>query len=504
MYFRSDTNDVGTPSPLLLDDWRDVMLCGDLDDGAERMRFRERTWLPSETKEESAAYRARLERSELFPGFTDALNECVSQPFSKPVQVVGLPSELEPLLSDVDGDGSDLTQFSKAFLRSAIKYGLALCFVDYTATRQDARVLTRQDEARMKPRPFWRLVERPDVLGWRTITMPDGALGFSEIRVHEIRTVPDGAYGERKVEYVRVVRLDSVETWRNDAYQPPKAWDAKDRDARFYDVLENRPTRWTLVDTQPFGPEGGFKSLPVVVLYSSCKGFMRAKPALIDLADTNLTHYRKKSDYDNLAHFAGVPILFQQGFDSEQSGGLAIGAGSIISTTSPDARLSYVEHSGAALQVLREDLDATERRMEQLGVRPHIERAAGASATAAYLNATGAATDVQAWAQATDAALERLFRVSADWMGLGTAADATDVQTFKDFAAPFNDSQLNALKGDVDAGLITRATYLRERKRRGGYGDDLDVEAELKALNGKGGTPEPMAAQQQEGGTPEE
>lgn len=478
MYFRLGTDDVGRPNDLLTEAWRDVMLCGDLDAGIERMRFRGRTWLPQETAEELTPYTQRLERTELFPGFTSALDECVAQPFSKPVQVSGLAPELEKLTANVDGDGNDLTQFSKSMLRSAVKYGLACALVDYTATRQSDRILTRQDEAAIGPRPFWRLVERPDLIGWRTVTLPGGEMGFAEVRIHEIRTVPDGEYGEKKAEFVRVIRRDRYELWQNTAYAPPAYNDGLVRDARFYDVQESRPTAWVKLEEQPYGPPQGFASVPVVVLYSCYQGFMRAKPALLDLADTNLTHYRKKSDYDNLAHFAGVPILFQQGFEAQGAGGLAIGAGSMISTANPDARLSYVEHSGAALQVLREDLDATERRMEQMGVRPHVERTTGASATAAYLNATGAATDVQAWAQAADTVLEQLFRLSALWLGNPGLADDLDVQIYKDFAAPFTDSQLNALKADADAGYISTETYLRERKRRGGFGDDLDVEAE--------------------------
>lgn len=498
MIFDPTLDTPARPNEFLVSAWRDLALCGDLDGGVERMRWRERVWLPLEHSEEPAQYTHRLNRSDLYPGFTAALDDAVAQPFAKPVQVEGaqvegsderqpVPPEFEPIILNADGDGNDITQFGRHLMRSAVKYGFACVLPDYTAMKATpGATVTRADEANANPRPFWRMYERPDVLGWRTFKLPNGQEAFSEVRLHEIRTVPDGTWGEKKAEFIRVIRRDSYELWLNKAYNPPKvnSLEPASRAARYYDIQENRPQQWVQVDAGPFGPEGGFESVPLVVVYTGYTSFMQAKPAMLDLAESNLTHWRKKSDYDNLCHYAGVPILFARGLEKAELAGAAIGAGTVIRAGNPDASLGFVEHSGSALQVMRDDLDGQERRMEQIGVRPHVERTSGASATAAFLNADGAATDVQAWAQAVDTALEQLFDLSAEWMGRDDLRSAVDVTIYKEFARPSNPQDIAMIQADVDAGHVSVKTYLREAKRRGLYSDDLDINAEAEQAEG--------------------
>lgn len=483
MIFSADIDSPARPNELIAASWRDWCLVGDLDAGADRMKWRGRQWLPVEPKEEPDQYRVRLSRSDLFPGIKSALDEAVAQPFSKPVKIEAMPEPLAPIERNADGDGNDISQLAKSLMRSACKYGRAHLFIDYTATSPDGAPISRAVEQAKAPRAFFRLIEAPSLLGWKTEPGPNGEPIFTEVRLHEIRTVPDGQWGERKAEFLRVVRRDSYELYRNAAYAPPRVGDSLEAasEARFYDVQENRKQEWQLVEAGKFGPRGGFESVPLVTVYTGHRAFMVAEPAFKALAETNLTHWQSSSDQRNIVHIARVPILFARGFTGDESKGLTISAGAAVAAANPSASLAFVEHSGSAIQVGRDDLDNLERRMEQLGVRPHVERTSGASATGVFLNANGAATDIQAWAQAVDTGLEQAFAWAARWHGVDLPEDF-DVQIFKDYAVKLAGAQdVAALQADVEKGRITDETYLREAKRRGLYGDDLDVDAEVAA-----------------------
>ena len=488
MIFAADNDTVARPNELITGCWRDLMLVDDLDGGVDRMRWRalhcNEQWLPKETLEEAKEYAKRVKRSHLYPGFTQGLDDAIARPFAKPVHVENLPTELELMVEDIDGDGNDLTQFSAHLMRAAVKHGMAHAWVDFTqAQPANGKTTTKADEAKTAPRAWWSIIERPRVLGWKEKTLPNGKRALSEFRFHEIATVPDGVFGEKKVERIRILRLNSYELWQNKAYNPPRYNDFANLEARFYDFKENRPQDWEqVVPPTTYGPEGGFEELPIVTLYTGYQGFMRAKPPFIALAETNVTHWQSSSDQRNILHFARVPMMFFRGFSAEEVKGQAVGAGSAFGSQNPGANVSIVEHSGAAVAAGSDDLANLELEMQQLGVRPSAERMQNATATGIAINADGADTDVQAWAQATDTAIEQCFNWTARWMGKPELTADLDVQIFKDYQVAYKGaSDVPALQTDVEKGRIRVETYLKEIKRRGLLGDDVDVEEEVAA-----------------------
>lgn len=483
MLFDPQQDTIARPHPHFVDAWRDWQLCDDLDGGVDRMRWAalncSERWLPKEHMEEGAQYRARVERSDLYPGFSQGLDDAIARPFAKPVQVDELPTEWEPWTWDTDGSGNDLTQFLSHFMRCAVKHGMAHILIDFT--NQGGGTVSRAVEERLRPRPWWRLVPATALVNWKSETLPSGKHVLTEARIHEIATAPDGSYGEKPVELIRVIRRDSFEVWQNKAYDPPRTYgvDRLDLDARYYNAKPLRNQNWVMINSGTFGPQGGFESVPIVTAYTGYIDFMRARPPFMALAEANVTHWRKKSDYDNLAHYASVPILFARGMGDDALKGSAIGAGTVVRSDEPDASLTYVEHTGGALQTLAEDLESLERRMEQLGVRPHVERMQGATATGIAVNSSSADTDVQAWAQSVDTAAEQAFDWSAKWVGVDAPKDL-DVQIYKDFAIEMiGGGDVPALQADVDKGRVRVETYLKEMKRRGIYADTLEIEEEV-------------------------
>ena len=476
MLFRQDIDGVQRANDLQVQMWPDILLADDLDGGVRRMRYRSTHWLPKFSGEEDAQYAARLKLSALYAGLTDALDRACSKPFSKKVTVKDEPPVFTPWLVNVDGKGGDITQFARDWLRAAIKHGQAHALVDYTQLDSAAPVTKANVEAQA-PRAFFTLITQSNVLDWREKTMPDGTLGLSEIRFREIKLI-----NGRKKEFIRVIRLDSWELWQNVSYNPPPYGREDNGRAEFYDWEENRGADFQKVDGASFGPDGGFDSLPVVTLYTNARGFMQARPAFSDLQETNLTHWQSASDQRNIVHYSRVPILFGVGLDDQKS--LTLGAGTAINTANPEARLQFVEHSGAAIQSGADDLKGLEENMQVQGVRPLIARTGDVTATGVAAAESGAASDVQVWCRALEAGLKACYTRAGQWMNVPReAVERMMIDVFSDFTAMIaGNEDLKDLRAMRDAGDLDLETYLHEVKRRGLLSDNLEIDDLVEAI----------------------
>lgn len=487
---------VARPCEAVLNLYNDWSLVDDLDGGVRRMRFRNTERLPREEKEEVAGYKTRLARSYLYPGLTNALNSSTSKAFSKPVTVENAPAEFEYLETNADDKGSDLTQFLRSVMRAGVKHGVAHVLVDFSKQANAANA-TKATDAANKPHPFFTLIEASRLVSWTETVLDDGTVGLTEIRFLEYRDVKDGKYGSTEQEFVRVIRLNDYEVWQNKAYQQRKF--ARDEDFEFYKDKPNRVQDFVMVDSGSFGPEGGFKTIPLVSFYTQRTGFMRGKPALMDLAETNLIHWQSASDQRNIMHVVRVPILFATGFTTQEtSAGLTLAAGSFVSSNSPDANLHYVEHSGSAVDLGARDLETLEKHMEIMGVRPQVERSGDATATQSVINEGRANTDVQAWIEGLNTAAETMYAKAGEWSGV-EMPETLEVKVFSDFAAGGATSDeilsLIAMRTAKPA-LITSETFLNETKRRGFFTDTFDVEAEAEAIEAEAQVAKEEAAEQ--------
>ena len=429
-------------------------LIHDLLGGTARMREVGKARLPMETREEARAYENRLERSYLYGALSDTLDKIVAKPFSRPVTIRGtLPRQLEDLVSDATLRGQDFTQFARELFTDAATHGLSHVLVDYPRVGEG---LSIADEKAGEIRPFLVRVSPPDLIGWRSERMHGGRERLTQIRVSERRVVPHGPFGDREAEYVRVLTEDAWELWE----KPQEGGD-------FIMVDEGMHT---------------FGAIPLVTCYISRTGFMTADPPLEDLAWLNLAHWQSLSDQRNILRFARMPLLYQFGVsDEEVEAEITIGPSQLIRSVNPDAKMGYVEHSGAAIGAGERDLRALEAQMEVMGLQPLIEKTGGATATGRALDEARTHSNIQAWIRSIEGTLLECLQATAHWIGTELPDDVT-VDVFSDFGVTLKAEQdINALIQMRSSGLVTHKTFLDEVKRRGLISEAVDVEAEIAA-----------------------
>jgi hypothetical protein len=454
--------------------WR---LTATLRAGTQAMRASRKEYLPQEPDESPSAYDYRVRRSVLTNLYKKTADKLVGKPLKKPIIVEeDVPSELRPLLDDIDSLGTRLDVFAKNIFEQAVDDGLTHVLVEFPnsdAVAQDigefknddgTRALSLRQAEEMNIRPYARHVKASDLIGWKW-EMINGRKTLTQIRIQEFgRTEGEYEWEQQTTERIRVIERSS---WR--LYEKQIRKDDAGSSREEYVEIERG------VNT--------LGEIPLTTLYTNQIGYMMARPWLEDIAWLNVAHWQSDSDQRNLLHIARVPILFAKGFgDDDSQFSISIGSNSFIKAPS-SADLKYVEHSGKGITAGRDDLKDLEERITNLGMEMLIKRPSGnTTATARALDQAEADSALGMVSQELEEVLEQVLTYMAKWMELGDNGGSLSV--FKDFGIESADAaDLELLLKAKTAGEISQMTFLKELKRRGLLADDFNPQTEIDLLD---------------------
>ena len=185
----------------------------------------------------------------------------------------------------------------------------------------------------------------------------------------------------------------------------------------------------------------------------------------------------------NILRFSRFAILFGSGFTKgEVKSGFTIGPTNMISSSDKDAKLKYVEHTGAAIEAGAKDLSDLEGRMEVLGLQPLVRNSAQSTATGQNIDATNTLTPIQSWIRALELGMTRAYELAALWHKI-VLTDDFGIDIFSDFKVTlFNDSDAKLLLESCKLGKLSVETYLREIQRRGKLAESLVIKDEVERI----------------------
>lgn len=439
-------------SPQTREDW---LLMDALLGGTATMREAGERYLPRFPAEEAESYDSRLKQSTLYNVVQRTLNVLASKPFQAPPVVETTSSDFADWMENVDLQGRNLATFARSLLRAGLAKGLAHVLVDFPRAQPGA---TLADERALGARPYFTEFRPEDVLGY----VADKVNGYERLvalRLATSRSAPskDDPFTSETIEQrLEIVRGDAGCSWQ----LKEKAADGAD----FVVVAEGMMSV----------PE-----IPFVTFYAQRVAFMSGVSPLLDLAYLNVQHWQSSSDQDNILHIGRVPVLFASGFQEGED--VVIGAKTAVRTSNTDARLAYVEHSGAAVEAGRVSLQDLEARMAALGAELLLKRQTGdKSATEAAIESAEATCDLAAIAEALEDTLNLAFDFMAQYVGAETLGTVT---LFKDFAiSGLATADLNILMQMNAAGIISRETVFKEAQRRDVLSDETVFEDEQAAV----------------------
>jgi len=416
--------------------------------GTAAMRSAGKALLPQYPAEEDDAYLSRLRLSTLLPAYAETVNSNTSRVFAEPLQLGDdVPTVVAELCKDVDLGGNDLNAWAVEYFRTALSYGLCHALIDYP---QAGELKTAADEEAAGVRPYAVLIHPERVLGWRA----DGGR-LLQVRFTESVEVPDGDFGVKVVEQVRVLEPG---LWRTYRKQEGGSWM----------MHEEGSTSLTYI--------------PWVTFYTGRTGMMTARPPLLELAHMNIDHWQLRSDYRNILHVALVPLLFM--FTDDEQFQLIISTGS--ATRMPkDGDAKYVEHSGTSIAAGKGALDDIVEEMRMAGAKL-LQKDKQQTKTAAQANEEAAQelSPLQRMSNQLADCIAQMLQIFADYRGL---PDGGAVEMRGNFDADFvPEVSLPLLLNMASAGKLSDETLFAEMQRRSVISDEYNWQEEQERIASQG------------------
>lgn len=441
--------------------------------GRRTMLAQRERYLPKQEEEKQRPYDARLSRTFLFEGFNDTIDKLSSKPFSRSVTVQGqIPEKLEVFKTDVDKSGKSLTQFTKELMTTGLRRGLTHILVDFPtmeffeADGVTSRTATKAEETQAGVRPVFIEISPTQLIDW------DEDENNNLIYARWIENTI-----ERKERFLDETkqRIREMTDTTFEIFELQKKGDAKTS----IEGINDSDLEWKSIKkgTHTFG------SVPIVTFYTEQTGPRTASPPLRKLAEANLSHYQSGSDQRNLLNVARAGILLLTGFNEEDiEDGITIGPRAQLTTTNENADAKWVEHTGAAIEAGRTDLQDLENYMTILGTEPLVIRPGNRTATAEAIDEGKNQSSIQAWIRSLESTLEKAYMIAAEWLKIQESMpDDFKIDIFNEFGITIaGKKELDFLLKTRTAKQITQETFLKELKRRDVLTDALDIQLEVE------------------------
>jgi hypothetical protein len=412
------------------------MLIEDLIQGTYGMRRRHRRYLPQEPREQDESYDNRLARSVCPPYYQRLERMLAGMLTRKPVRLNDTSDNIREQLFDVDLQGNDLNVWTFESARKMVRYG---------------HIGTLVDAPSDGGRPYWCTYTPRQILGWRT-EAKDGQQQLTMLRLLESVIVPDGDYGEKAVQQVRVLTPGAYELHQK-------------QDNSEFKIVEEGNT--------------SLNEIPFSVAYSNRVGYLESRPPLEDIAELNLKTYQIQSDLDNQLHISAVPMLAFFGFPSAAEE-VSAGPGEAIAFPE-NGRAEFIEPGGASFEYQFKRLEQLAGQINELGLSAVLgQKLSAETAEAKRIDRSQGDSTMMVLAQNVQDMIDNCLRFHAEY--LGTAESAGSCLVNRDFiGARLEPAEIQALLQLYTAGTITQETLLQQLADGEVLGDDFDVEEELSA-----------------------
>ena len=431
--------------------------------GTRGIRQGHRKFLPQFPREADDSYDVRLSKAVLSPFYKRLELLLAGMLTRKPVRLTDVSDQVTEQLFDVDLQGNDLQTWLFNTARVALRYGHVGVLVDAPRAGDSGR-------------PYWITISPRELLGWRT-EVADGKQRLTMLRIAETVTVPDGKYGEKDVERVRVLT--------------PGAYEIHEKDEKGdYKLVDEGRT--------------SLSEIPFAVAYANRTGVMESIPPLDDIAELNLQHYQVSSDLSNILSVSAIPLLAIYGFPQSAE---EISAGPSEAISLPEtASAGYIEPSGNSFDAQFKQLEQIESKINGLGLAAVLgAKLVGESAEAKRIDRSQGDSTMMVIAQQMQDLIDNCLRFHAQYLQEPVAGSS---QVNRDFMGQrLEPQEIQALLQLYTAGTITQDTLLNELANGDVLSEDFDIEEEVEATQNGGliemEQPQPEPAPETEATMPE-
>ena len=386
--------------------------------GTEYLRDNSQAFLPLEPREDYDAYLSRVNRAVFSPYTQRLIRAATGLILRKPITVLGDPYWTDVFVKDVDGCGSDLDEYARRSLICALTYGHSNTLVDFPAP---TGAISLAEERQQNRRPYWIEIDPTNIYGWRL----DREVNYGkliQVRIAEKAVVPDGEFGEKVYDQIRVIEPGQYKIYRRkettkDMYTEDDAFAGNfdsPADEKDYDLIES----------------GDFSlgEVPLVTVYAGKTDTMTSKPPLLDIAYLNLAHFQRQADLIHSLHVASQPLLVMEGWD-DQTKDMAISVNYAMATQ-PGNKVYYVEPAASAFEAQAAEIQELQLQMATLGISTlSQQKFVAESADARRLDRVDTNSMLSMVSLDLEQKMQKAFNLSADYLGI----EPPEVKISRDF-----------------------------------------------------------------------
>ena len=444
-YYNRETNsqgkEINDPNAVWFQQEPHWMLIEDLLGGTYQMRKRHRRYLPQEPRELDESYDNRLARSVCPPFYLRLERMLAGMLTRKPVRLNDTADSIREHLFDVDLQGNDLNVWTYETTRKMVRYGHVGVLVDAPTSGQSGR-------------PYWVTYTPRDILGYRT-EMIDGEVKLTQLRLQEKVSVPDGLYGEKIIDQIRLLTRGGFEIHQ------------KGKNNLFVKVDEGTTS---------------LSEIPFSVAYANRLNLLESRPPMSDIAELNLKAYQIQSDLDNQLHISAVPMLAFYGFP-QSSEEVTAGPGEAIAFPA-DGRAEYIEPAGRSYDAQFKRLDVLSNQINELGLAAVLgQKLSAETAEAKRIDRSQGDSTMMVVAQQ----MQDMIDNSLQFHGQYINAEAGSCFVNRDFLSQrLEPQEIQALLQLYTSGSITQETLLKQLHEGEVLGDEFDVEEEVESTQSGG------------------
>lgn len=409
-------------------------------------------------QESEEAFKLRQKNATFLPFFRQSVKQMTGRVFAEPIKLRDdVPPAVAELMQDVDGQGNNLQVFARRWFMMLLRYGVAHVIVDHPP-RPDGVRNTQADYRAARLRPYARIVSPTAVPGWRTIDA-GGLPVLDQFRVTETINEPDGEFGVRAVEQIRVIGRQG---WR---------------------VYRNISGKWTESSSGLSEANGRpLNRVPVVTITADPEDPMKSEPPLIDVAYLNIKHFNGRSDQDGAVRFARIRLGAIIGGETDKE--ITLASNSLLQLPE-GGNIIIAQGSAESVTVGAEDLDSILQEARQAGaalLRKDI--AATRTATQAKEEAAQEISPLEAMALGLQDGIDQMMQLFAEWLGLPNGGHSEVRGNFEEEVPA--DVALPNLIQLMNGGVLSKETLFHEVQRRGVVADDITWDDEKERIEADG------------------
>jgi len=388
-------------------------------EGTKYLRDNSEIFLPLEPREDAEAYQSRVDRAVFSPFTQRLIRAATGLVLRKPITLTGDPYWTEMFKMDVDGCKSDLDEYARRVLMCSLTYGQSHILVDYPAP---SNALSLAEERQQNRRPYWIEIDPNNIYGWR-LDRESNYGSLIQVRIGEKAVLPDGDFGEKIYDQIRVIEPGSYRVFR----KRETVDELYEEDMGIYPTDMSSPA----VEKDFKQVESGNFSLgeiPLVTIYSGKVDNMTSKPPLLDIAYLNLAHFQRQADLIHSLHVASQPMLVMEGYD-DQTKDLAISVNYAMATQ-PGNKIYYVEPASSAFDAQSAEIKELQMQMATLGISTlSQQKFVAESADARRLDRVDTNSMLAMVSMELEQKLQKAFNLSAEYVGI----EPPEVKISRDF-----------------------------------------------------------------------